>query len=280
MDTLQAAILGLVQGITEFIPVSSSGHLMITRTLLGLSREVSETGAYLMLDILLHIGTLLAILLVFRRDWWHIIKNPIKSKLLLLLFIASLPALASAILFKDFIESFFTGWFLGISFIITSVMLLLAELISRHNERSDRISHKPGFINAIVMGIAQAFALLPGVSRSGMALTGGILSKLDRKSAVKFCFMMSVPAILGSLIVEGKRALDSQIFDQLILQPTLVGMAVAAVSGYFSIRIMLRAMKKTPLTCFALYTALIGLGVLIMQLTGSTIIPPFLLPNL
>ena len=126
MTILQAAILGLTQGLAEFLPISSSGHLLLARMLMGISDEAAATGAYMMLDVLLHAGTLIAVLIVFWKDWWAILRNPFRSKTLLMLIIASVPALIVAVFFKDFVEQFFTGWFLGVSFLMTALFLLIA----------------------------------------------------------------------------------------------------------------------------------------------------------
>lgn len=274
MTILQAAILGLVQGLAEFLPVSSSGHLLLTRMIMGIS---DETGAYIMLDVLLHTGTLLAVIIVFWKDWWAILKNPFRSKTLLLLFIASLPALLVVVLFGDIVDQFFTGWFLGVSFLVTAVFLLIAEWVSgKQTRRTD----KPDFKHAIAMGTMQAIALLPGVSRSGSTLTGGLLSGLDRKSGAKFAFMMSAPAIVGSLLFEAKDAIEEGYLAQLELVPTIVGMVVAAVSGYLAIRFMLRLINKVSLNWFALYVALLGLIILTLQLIGVPGIPAFVFPAL
>lgn len=274
MTILQAAILGLVQGLAEFLPVSSSGHLLLTRMIMGIS---DETGAYIMLDVLLHAGTLLAVIIVFWKDWWAILKNPFRSKTLLLLFIASLPALLVVVLFGDIVDQFFTGWFLGVSFLVTAVFLLIAEWVSG---KQTRRTSKPDFKHAIAMGTMQAIALLPGVSRSGSTLTGGLLSGLDRKSGAKFAFMMSAPAIVGSLLFEAKDAIEEGYLAQLELVPTIVGMVVAAVSGYLAIRFMLRLINKVTLNWFALYVALLGLIILTLQLIGVPGIPAFAFPAL
>lgn len=143
MNILQAAILGLVQGLGEFLPISSSGHLLLSRILMGFT--IDETGAYHMLDILLHVGTLIPVLIVFWKDWWAILKNPFKSKTLLLLFIASLPTLLFKVVFDDFITSCETGWFLGASFLLTGFFLLLAETLSAHRKQyaTSRTSSTP-----------------------------------------------------------------------------------------------------------------------------------------
>lgn len=277
MSILQAAVLGLVQGLAEFLPISSSGHLILARAIMGISDETASTGAFMVLDVLLHAGTLLAVLVVFWKDWWAILKNPFKSKTLLLLFIASLPALLAVVLLGDIIDSFFTGWFLGVSFLLTALFLLLAEGCSRRNRQP---TEHPKATNAVTMGLMQAIALLPGVSRSGSTLLGGVSSGLNRKSAAKFSFMMSAPAILGSLIFEGKDALENGYFQQLSLVPTLVGVAVAAISGYLAIRFMLRLINKASLDWFALYVAVLGLVILLLQLAGVSFLPAFEFPTL
>jgi len=277
MTILQSAILGLVQGLAEFLPISSSGHLILTRTIMGISDAQAATGAFMMLDVLLHAGTLLAVVIVFWKDWWSILRNPFKSKLLLLLIIASIPALIVAVFFNDFVDQFFTGWFLGVSFLITSLFLLIAEIVSRkERKRCDQ----PQVRNAVVMGIMQAIALLPGVSRSGSTLTGGLLSGLDRKVGAKFAFMMSAPAIFGSLLFEGKDAIENGYLSQLELVPTIVGVAVAAVSGYLAIRFMLKLINRLSLNWFALYTALLGIVILLLQLSGFSGLPAFEFPQL
>ena len=277
MTILQAAVLGLVQGLAEFLPISSSGHLILVRFLMGISDETAATGAYMILDVLLHAGTLLAVVVVFWKDWWAILRNPFKSKTLLLLIIASIPAFIVAVFCNDFVDQFFTGWFLGVSFLITSLFLLIAEFCSR---REHETGDEPRTKNAIMMGIMQAIALLPGVSRSGSTLTGGLLSGMNRKAAAKFAFMMSAPAIFGSLLFEGKDAIEMGYLSQLELTPTIVGVVVAAVSGYLAIRFMLRLITRVSLNWFALYTALLGLAILMLQLVGFEGLPAFELPRL
>ncbi|MBQ8556490.1 MAG: undecaprenyl-diphosphate phosphatase [Clostridia bacterium] len=274
MNVLQAALLGLIQGLGEFLPISSSGHLLLGRMVMGFT--VDESPAYFMLDILLHIGTLIPVIIVFWKDWWAILRNPFKSKTLLLLFIASLPTLVVKVLFDDFIDGAGTGWFLGVSFLMTALFLMLAEIISARKKSS---SDQPGFFHAIVMGCMQGIALLPGVSRSGSTLAGGLLSGLNRKSAAKFSFMMSAPAIVGAMLIEGKEALELGYFSQLELLPTLVGIAVAAVSGYLAIRFMLSLISRVSLNWFALYVAILGIGFLLLQLAGFPGVEPFAIPE-
>ena len=272
MSIFEAAILGLVQGLGEFLPISSSGHLLLGRILMGFN---DNTAAYKMLDIILHVGTLIPVLIVFWKDWWEILRNPFRSKMLLLLFVASMPTLGVKVLFDDFLDAADTGWFLGVSFLITGCILLLSEVISA---RKKNVQDKPGFGHAIFMGLMQGVALLPGVSRSGSTLAGGLLSSLNRKAAAKFAFMMSAPAIVGSLLIEGYGAYKDGILHELALIPTLVGVAVACASGYLAIRFMLRLISRVSLNWFALYVAILGVIILVLQLVGYPGVPEFAMP--
>ena len=274
MNTFEAFILGAVQGLTEFLPISSSGHLLLGRMILDLT--IDESPAYKMLDILLHVGTLIPVIIVFWKDWWEMLKNPFKSRTLLLLFIASMPTLVFKVIFDDFIDSCDTGWFLGVSFLMTAVFLLVAEYVSSKNAHK---TGKVGFFHAIVMGCMQGIALLPGVSRSGSTLAGGLLSGLDRKSGAKFAFMMSAPAIAGALLLEGKDAIENGWISDLAIVPTIVGVVVAGVTGYIAIRFMLKLMTKISLNWFALYVAILGVIFLALQLIGVPGVTPFAMPG-
>lgn len=272
MTILQGAILGLVQGLGEFLPISSSGHLLLTRLLMGVS---DANQSYKILDILMHVGTLIPVVIIFWHDWWDMLFHPIKNKTLMLLFVACLPTLACYVLFD--LDGFDNGWFLGPSFLITAVLLLLTDAVSR--KTAGKAKSTVGVINAVCMGLLQGLGLLPGVSRSGSTIAGGVFSGLDRKAAAKFSFMMSAPAIAASLLVEGKHALDDGLFQHMELAPTLVGIAVAAVSGYFALRFMLDLISRVPMAWFALYVAIMGLIVLALQLTGSPLLPAFHAPT-
>lgn len=278
MSILQGALLGIIQGLGEFLPVSSSGHLLLARIFFGIN---TDSPAMKMLDILLHIGTLIPVLIVFRREWIDMILHPVRNKTLLLLVIGSLPTLAvylaAKMLFPEVngFSVFDSGWFLGSSFVITALFLLLCD---RFSLRGRGGSGKIGIPQALVMGLFQGIGMIPGVSRSGSTILGGVSSGLSRATAAKFSFMMSAPAIVGSLLMEGKDALEMGWFTQIALLPSLVGILLAAVVGYFSIRFMLRIIVKVPLSWFALYLALIGILFLLLQLTGSVLVPAFEIP--
>lgn len=272
MNALFSALMGLTQGLAEFLPISSSGHLILVERLLGLVGYQPGEGQ-VAFYVMLHLGTLIAVAAVFWRDWLDMLLHPIKNKTLLLLFIASLPALAAALLLGDAIDSLFEGWFLGISFLLTAAFLVAIEWVSnrgRHTARREVVTLK----DATLMGAFQAVALLPGVSRSGSTLLGGVSSGLNRKTAAKFSFMMSAPAILGSFLVEGKKLVETQGLSALISTNILIGVLVAAVSGFLAIRYMLKLIQRISFYKFAIYVAVVGVAVIIMQLTGFAGMPP------
>ncbi len=277
MDMLFSALMGIVQGLAEFLPISSSGHLILAEKLLGLlGYEGGE--ARVAFYVMLHLGTLISVAVVFWKDWLDMLLHPVRNKTLLLLFVASLPALAAAILLGDHIDALFEGWFLGISFLITAIFLVLIEVIGRKRTgKSGRDAVRTG--DALAMGAFQAVALLPGVSRSGSTLLGGVASGLSRQAAAKFSFMMSAPAILGSLLVEGKDAVEQHGIGALVGAEIFIGVLFAAAAGFLAIRVMLRLIQKISFYRFALYVALVGIAVILMQLTGFAGFAPLSLPG-
>lgn len=264
MSMITAAFLGLIQGLAEFLPISSSGHLNLFQALLGVN-----VGNQLLFDILLHVGTLVAVAIVFWKDWVQMIAHPIRNRTLLLLFIASLPALFAKIVFNDALEVIEgTNRFLGVFFLGTALLLVLTQWLSRRNAQRGVEKHQVGIPEAIAMGCMQAVGMLPGISRSGSTIFGGVAAKVDREAAAKFSFMMSAPAIVGSLLSEGKDALAEGITLGADLPAILVGMAVAGISGYLAIRFFLKLISKVTLNGFALYMAVLGILVIILQATG------------
>ena len=279
MSILQSAFLGLLQGLGEFLPISSSGHLLLSRLFLGIQ---TDTPAMKMLDILLHIGTLVPVLIVFRKDWIDTILHPVRNKTLLLLVIASLPTLAIYLAAKKIFPAvngfsvFDNGWFLGTSFLITALFLLLCDRIS--SREKSKSTGRVGILQSFVMGIFQGIGMIPGISRSGSTILGGVSTGLNKTNAAKFSFMMSAPAILGSLLMEGKDAVTEGYISEIPVIPAAVGVIVAAVIGWLSIRFMLKIISKVPLAWFALYLAVIGVIYLVLQLTGSPVVPAFSIP--
>lgn len=266
MQVLQAIFLGVLQGLTEFLPVSSSGHLLMAQKLLGVEPSLT-------MSILLHLGTLIAVLVVFWRDWWAILKNPFKSHVFRMLVVATLPAVAATLLLENIVTTqsskYSSGLVLGICFLFTAVLLFVAEAWAARHTRSGR-RHKKQDVEdvtlkqALAMGGMQAVAILPGVSRSGATIVGGLFSGLDRTLAAKFSFMMSVPAILGGLVFDLKDMItgDTTAFSEGILAP-LVGILVAGVVGYVTIRWMLKLLQRVSLRVFGIYTAVVGLLIIL-----------------
>ena len=279
MSVLQSALLGLIQGLGEFLPISSSGHLLLARIFMGLQDASPQMqSSFKMLDILLHVGTLIPLIIIFWKDWMQMLRHPVKNRTLFYLIIASVPTLVIYLgakkLFPDQngFDIFDSGWFLGVSFLITAFFLLLCDLISSRRSESGR---EIGIVPAVIMGFFQGIGMIPGVSRSGSTIFGGVLSGLNKKTAARFSFMMSAPAILGSLLIEGKDALESGEFNNIEFLPVVVGIAVAALTGFLALRFMLRIISTVPLSRFAVYLAIIGVIYLVLQLAGYSILPPF-----
>lgn len=278
MSVFQSAILGIIQGLGEFLPISSSGHLLLARLFFGIQ---TDTPAMKMLDILLHVGTLVPILIIFGKEWIDMILHPVRNKTLLLLIIASLPTLAIYMLAKKLFPDvngfavFDNGWFLGSSFLITALFLLLSDRLSVIGRKTDG---KVGILQALVMGLFQGIGMIPGISRSGSTILGGVSTGLNKSTAARFSFMMSAPAILGSLLMEGKDAAELGYIKDIAVIPSLIGVVIAAIVGYLSIRLMLRIIAKIPLSWFALYLAVIGIVFLLLQITGNTLVPAFSVP--
>lgn len=266
LEIIQAVILGVIQGLTEFLPVSSSGHLMLVQRIFGVA-EPSLT-----MTILLHLGTLVAVFVVFWRDWWAMLKNPFKNHVFWMLVLATLPTIPVALLLKDVVDGPLSGLLLGICFLVTGLLLTLAEWFSsrrrpvgRHSRRSQLVSVESVTPKqALSMGAMQAVAILPGVSRSGSTIVGGLFAGLPRTTAAKFSFMMSAPAILGSLILELKDIVtgEARIFTEGWLAP-MIGVVVSGIVGYLAIRWMLKLLNRVSLRVFAVYVGILGVLVLL-----------------
>ncbi len=252
MNTLQAFILGAVQGLTEFLPISSSGHLLIIEKLMGIS---SENGSLLTLNILLHFGTLVAVFAVYWKRIWNMICHPIKSELKWLV-VATIPAVVAALV-VDF-DAAFEGKFIIWSFYLTSVVLVTGTAINRHRRRNHSLHKDIRWTDALAMGAMQAVAILPGLSRSGSTISGGVASGLSRKRAADFAFLMSIPAILGSAVLDLKDVLFDGLGGRIDLLPTVVGVLAAAAFGLIAIKGFLALIRKVSMNVFAAYTFLLG----------------------
>ncbi len=259
MSIMQAFWLGLVQGITEFLPISSTGHLDLVQRLFGFSTE-----NFLSLDVLLHLGTLAAVVVVYWKRLWNMVRHPVKSELWLLV-VATIPTVIAALLFKDSLDRL-SGEYIGFAFLITTLILWLSDLVSGVSFQTKEVK----WYNALVMGVMQAVAILPGISRSGSTISGGIATGLSRKRAADFAFLMSVPAILGAIVLEFMHS-GSSVFDAATIQqmggwlPLIVGVITSAAFGFLAIKFMLSIVRRVRLIWFGVYTGVLGIAILLDQ---------------
>jgi undecaprenyl-diphosphatase len=265
MSILTAIVLGVIQGLTEFLPVSSSGHLVLFQKIFGIEEPA------MLFDIMLHVGTLAAVFAVLWKDIWAILRK-LFQPLTAYLIIATIPTVIIALAFKDPIEKLFeTGQFLGICFLITSALLAAAELLSRRAAAAGGLKN-PGEMNwldALVIGIMQAIAIVPGVSRSGATLSGALSRRLNRDFAARFSFLLSIPAILGAAVLQLKDVVKSGEIAAgsggIGIAAMIAGTVSAAVVGFFAVRLMLKIVREKSLWGFAIYTAMLGVLVLVDQ---------------
>ncbi len=262
INLLQAILLGVVQGLTEFLPVSSSGHLVFFQSFFGMEEP------QLFFVVMLHFGTLLAVVVYFRRELSGIIrgigsmvtgkkKNKEEMKLLFWILLATLPTGFMGLLLKDWLESLFSKPnIVGGMLLITGSTLYLTRWIKGEG----RLLEKMKWTDAILIGVAQGIAIIPGISRSGATISMGLFCGLNRELAGKFSFLLSIPAILGAMLLEFRGAsLNNN------LLPILIGTAVAFGVGFFSLNFLMKIIKFGKVANFSYYCW--GIGLLIILLT-------------
>ncbi|MDP4181469.1 MAG: undecaprenyl-diphosphate phosphatase [Bacillota bacterium] len=254
MDILQGLILGIVQGLTEFLPVSSSGHLELFQHIFGI-KEGAAT-----FDVAVHLATLIAVIAVFWKDIIEIIKRPF-SKITLLILVGTAPTLAIALALKKTVENLLsTGSTLGIEFIITGLALWFAESIKTKNKEEKETT----YVDALIIGIAQGIAIMPAISRSGLTISSALFRGLKREFAAKYSFLLSIPIILAAAadttldIVKHKTSTSIEFF------PMIVGMVAAAISGYIAVKFMIKMISKGNLRVFSYYVFVLG-GLIILD---------------
>ena len=251
MNYLDAVILGIVQGLTEFLPVSSSGHLVIFQKMLGFQ----PPGVTF--EVMLHLGTLVAIVAAFWDDVWGMIKKP-TSRLVLLIVVGSIPAGLMGIFLKPLFEKAFESLsVVGTGLIITGLLLMLGE---RLNSRAwwGKGVEQVSWGDVLFIGLLQGLAITPGISRSGSTIAAGLLRGLDREFAARFSFLLAVPAIAGAGVLAAKEVFDAGIAGSAFL-PYAVGAAVAAVSSYLAIRIVISLVRGGRLSLFSYYCWAVGI---------------------
>ena len=269
MEIIQSIILGIVQGLTEFLPVSSSGHLVLVQKIFGIKAPP------LLFETLLHIGTLAAVLVVLRQDIFALLKKPIQP-LTGFIILGTLPAVAAALLFDDLIENAYsTGQFLGFCFLVTSALLVASELLSKRAGSDEtgglKTAEKMTWLDAVLIGVMQAVAIVPGISRSGATISGALFRKLDRDFAARFSFLLSIPAILGALVLHVKDLFmpPAQAVEEAAVNISaaaiIAGTVTAAIVGFFAVKLMLKIIREKSLYGFAVYTGVLGILVIVDQ---------------
>ena len=270
MSYLEAIILGFIQGLTEFLPVSSSGHLELMKAIQG--QEITGESGMLM-TVVLHFATALSTILVFRKDIGEIFKGIFQFKLneefyfSLKILLSMIPAVIVGVLFEDELESLFTGkiMFVGWMLLLTGALLILAD-------RAKNSDKKVGFGHAVIIGVSQAIAILPGVSRSGSTIGTSVLLGIDRSNAARFSFLMVVPLILGKMakdLLDYKLAVGPETSeDTLGIGVLIAGFIAAFVTGYFACTWMIQLVKRSKLTYFSIYCFAIGTVAITWELIG------------
>ncbi len=246
MTIFIAMLLGFIQGLTEFLPISSSGHLVLFEKIFKLQNTC------LLFDIVLHVGTLLAVIICFRKEIVYLVKNPL-SELALKLYTATIPTLFIALLFNDFFESAFSGNFLFLSFFVTGIILIISEIVSHKSYQYKSMNYKKAFI----VGVFQGLALIPGISRSGTTISACMVQGIKRDESARFSFLMSVPIILSSACYECLKLPSSTI--SISFECFIVGFIVAFLIGIVSIKFMLKIIKKAKYYFFSIYLFIISL---------------------
>ena len=269
MNGWQALLLGLIQGLTEFLPVSSSGHLTIGREILGV-----EASGDLVFEVAVHAATVLATIVAFRKEIWRLICGLFKfqyndeTDYILKLCLSMIPVLLVGVFLKDAVEGLFASLLtVGLALVVTAMLLFFSDVFTRKQAETEAEDAEPSVRNgiswwqALVIGIGQAFAVIPGLSRSGTTISTGLLCGVKRDKVAQFSFLMVLVPILGEafLDVVGGDAAASSIGAL----PLILGFLAAFVSGLFACKLMIALVKKAKLSWFALYCALVGLLVII-----------------
>jgi len=271
MNYFQAVILGIVQGITEFLPISSSGHLVIVPYLLNWNIPAEQIFPF---NVLIQLGTIVSVIIYFWKDLLTIIKDFIsgifeprpfnneKTRIGWMIVIATIPAVIAGLLIKDLVESAFQSILaVALFLVVTAILLFVAEKYVKNTKNIKEITWK----NAIIIGLFQVLSLFPGISRSGSTITGGILQGLKRKEAARFSFLMSIPVMIGAGILSLKDLFDVPNLQEFV-PLLLIGFFTSGIVGYFSIHWLLKFLNERRLTVFSIYCLILSMVTIVVYL--------------
>jgi len=251
LTILQSIWLGIIQGLTEFLPVSSSGHLVIFQHILGMKE------APLTFDILLHWGTLIAVFIAFWDDIVAIVKRPF-CKLTYLIILGCIPAGLAGVFLQSYFEKAFESLLVvGLGLIFTGFILKRSEKISRKNLGFVDES-EASYMDVLIVGLMQAIAIIPGISRSGSTIAGGLIAGFSRDFAARFSFLLSIPVILGAGLIQLKDAAITSLIGSNIL-PYIIGPLTAAVFGLLAIKVVMKLVRQGRLSVFSYYCYALGI---------------------
>ena len=267
MSWFEALILGIVQGLTEFLPVSSSGHLEIGQALLGTSGDENLTFA-----IIVHVATVLSTLVILWREVEKLFKGTFttlqwntEKDYVAKILVSMIPVFIVGMFFKDQVEAFFGNGLLlvGICLLVTALLLALSEWLQKRRQNA---GHEVTYRDAVIIGIAQACAVLPGLSRSGTTIATGLLCGVKKESVAQFSFLMVLIPILGEAFLDLIDLLKGEFVSDLGLVPAIVGFLAAFATGCFACRFMIEIVRRQRLVWFALYCAIVGTATIIATL--------------
>jgi undecaprenyl-diphosphatase len=268
MSFMHAILLGILQGLTEFLPVSSSGHLVLAQHFLHMNSAENLT-----FDIMLHFGSLLAVIIYFKRDIYHLLaslchwsssssKHSSNHWFALYLFIATVITGAIGLTFKDFFESQFGSPLLvSCMLIVTGIIIFVSDLVPSSQRRVEQM----GFFRAVLIGLGQAIAIIPGISRSGTTISVSLFTGIRRDDAARFSFLLSIPAIFGANLSEYKNILN---IDPSLIGSYIGGVVAAFISGYLVIALLLEIIRRKRLRYFSFYCWAVAIVSLIMLSKG------------
>jgi undecaprenyl-diphosphatase len=258
MDWLEAAILGIIQGLTEFLPISSTGHLYIGRHLFGLD----EAGLFL--DTLLHLGTLCALCSVYWRELLQIVLHPF-SRLSLLIITGTIPTVLIGLTFQDYFEEISqTGVTIGWEFLAMGLILWIADTWKNDGYKT---LTQIRFRDAFIIGTFQGAAIMPALSRSGLTIVAALAQKIEKATAAYFSFLLSIPSVIGAVVLQGNKLLRERP-EALPLSTLLIGTVLSAVFGYIAVKWMISLLQTGSLKIFAIYVWILGTMIIGAQWMG------------